>query len=77
MRCQWILQIGANLKQANYIGKLMIQVYIDAKILPLATWNRPARFVANEAANAYEIQQNALNVIPHDLTTIHHSKQTS
>lgn len=58
----------ANSKQANYIGKLMIQVYTDAKILTLAAWNWPARFVTKEAANAYDFQQNALNVIPRDLS---------
>lgn len=41
----------ANLKQANYIGKLMIQVYIDARTLTLAAWNWPARYVASEASN--------------------------
>lgn len=33
----------SNEKQANHIGKLMIQVFTDAKILTLSAWNWPAR----------------------------------
>lgn len=43
-----------NQQQASYVGKLLIQVYTDAKYLTLAAWNWPARYVTNEASNAYQ-----------------------
>lgn len=62
----------ANLQQSNYIGKLMIQVFVDAKILTLAAWNWPARYVSNEASNAFKFDQYELryeqNTIPENLS---------
>lgn len=48
---------NANVKQANNIDKLMIQIYGDAKMLTLAAWHWPARFVASEASNAFQYNQ--------------------
>lgn len=56
------------MKQATYIGKLMIQICADAKILTLAAFNWPARFVANEASNAFQFNQPEQNVIPENLS---------
>lgn len=58
----------ANLKQANYIGKLMIQIYTDAKSLTLAAWNWPARYVTNEASNAFQYNKPEENTIPKNLS---------
>lgn len=58
----------ANEKQATYVGKFMIKVYIDAKILTLAAHNWPARFVASEASNAFHFNQSEESVIPKNLS---------
>lgn len=58
----------ANSKQANYIAKLMIQIYADAKILTVAAWNWPARYVTNEASNHFEFENPKQSVIPKNLS---------
>lgn len=57
-----------NQAQANYVGKLMIQIYVDAKTLTLAARNWPARAVANEASNAFQFNQSNESVIPKNLS---------
>lgn len=59
---------NANLKQTNYIGKLMIQIYNDAKTLTLAAWNWPARFVASESSNVFQYNQLDESVIPKNMS---------
>lgn len=43
----------ANKNQITYVGKLMVQVYLDAKLLNLPAYNWPARYVCGEASHAY------------------------
>lgn len=43
----------ANKQMVDYIGKLMIQIYVDAKRLNLSARSWPARYIANEASHAY------------------------
>lgn len=58
----------ANLKRANYIGKLMIQIYTDAKVMTLPAWNWPARYVTGEASNAFQYNQPEESIIPQNLS---------
>lgn len=44
----------ANKQQMDYIGKLMIQIYLDAKRLNLSAHSWPARYVAGEASQVYD-----------------------
>lgn len=46
-----------DLKQFNYVGKLVTQVFVDAKCLTLPAFNWPARFVASEASNYFAYEQ--------------------
>lgn len=50
-------------KQANYVGKLLIQVFVDAKSLTLAAFNWLARYVAFEASNSFSYDQTT-DIIP-------------
>lgn len=52
----------ANQQQINHIGKLMIQVYLDAKRLNLTPESWPARYVASEAC-AYDCMSENKNII--------------
>lgn len=61
----------ANRKQADFIGKLMIQIYNDAKCLTLAPWNWPARFVASEASNSFSYAMSAESIIPKNIQLQH------
>lgn len=54
----------ANQLEANHVGKLLIQVYNDAKRLTLAAWNWPARYVTSEASNAFSITNENMTTIP-------------
>lgn len=54
--------------QASYIGKLMIQIYMDAKALTLSAHSWPARFVANEASNVFQFNQMNESIIPQNLS---------
>lgn len=60
----------ANEKMLNYVGKLCIQVYNDAKHLNLTAWSWPSRFVAANASNVYDFNQTKQKetIIPSDLT---------
>lgn len=50
----------ANRKMINHVGKLMIQIYNDAKSLSLSAHSWPGRFVAAESSSAYvKIKPNA------------------
>lgn len=42
---------------ADYVGKLLIQVFVDAKLLTVAAYNWPPRYVANEVSQRYCSQQ--------------------
>lgn len=53
----------ANQRQINHVGKLMIQVYLDAKRLNLTPHSWPARYVASEASNAYDCMNENKNII--------------
>lgn len=44
----------ANKSQIDRIGKLMIQVYLDAKRLNLSAHSWPSRYIAGEASNSYD-----------------------
>lgn len=57
----------ANKKQADYVGKLLIQIYTDAKRLTLSAWNWPIRYVAAEASHAFSIDNDDRNTIPTNL----------
>lgn len=58
----------ANLSQANYVAKLMIQIFNDAKVLTLAAWNWPGRHIANEASMAFNFEKQTKSVIPDKLS---------
>lgn len=53
----------ANLQMINHVGKLLIQIFYDAKHLTLSAYNWPSRYVVNEASCAYD-SQNRLPSIP-------------
>lgn len=44
---------AANEKRANHIGKLFLQVYVDAKKLTSSAFSWPARYIASEAGNNF------------------------
>lgn len=54
--------------QANHIGKIMIQVFTDAKLMTTAAYNWPARYVTNEAANAFIFNESASSIIPKNIS---------
>lgn len=58
----------ANSLQKSYVGKLIIQIFIDAKTLALPAWNWPARYVTNEASNAFKYDNHEQNNIPGKLS---------
>lgn len=53
--------------QANHIGKIMIQVFTDTKLLTTAAYNWPARYVACETSNAFEYNQSSRPTIPQNI----------
>lgn len=59
----------ANKSQIDHIGKLMIQVYLDAKRLNLPPHSWPSRYVVGEASHAYDsINCNqSKSIIPYDI----------
>lgn len=57
----------ANKTQADYIGKLLIQIFTDAKRLTLSAWNWPLRYVASEASHAFSIENANQSTIPKNL----------
>lgn len=53
-----------NEKHANYVGKLMTQVFIDAKQLTLTAFNWPARYVSNEMSNEFSFNVAKASTVP-------------
>lgn len=49
----------ANAKLADHVGKLLIQVYIDAKKLVLSAYSWPSRYIANEAGFDFKFNSNS------------------
>lgn len=58
----------ANQIQADYVGKLLIQIFTDAKRLTLSAWNWPIRYVASLASHAFSIQNENHETIPKNLS---------
>lgn len=56
----------ANENRSNHIGKLLLQVYGDAKKLTSSAYSWPARFVASEAANKFNFNSYS-STIPTDI----------
>lgn len=57
----------ANKRSIDHVGKLMIQVYHDAKHLNLSAYSRPSRYVAGEASSAYDSQKQAGTIIAENI----------
>lgn len=53
--------------QIDYIGKLMIPIYLDAKRLNLTANSWPSRYVAAEASNAYNSQNQSEKIVPNNI----------
>lgn len=53
--------------QIDHIGKLMIPVYLDAKRLNLSANSWPSRYVAAEASNAYNSQNQSESIVPENM----------
>lgn len=58
----------ANKRMIDYVGKLMIQIFVDAKRLSSSAFNWPSRFIAGEASCAYDSQSQAKSVISKNLS---------
>lgn len=54
--------------QIDHIGKLMIFIYLDAKKLNLAANSWPSRYVAAEASNAYDSQNQRESIVPNNIS---------
>lgn len=54
----------ANKERANYVGKLLLQVYTDAKKLTLSAYSWPSRFVASEAGHNFDFDSFQVGTIP-------------
>lgn len=54
----------ANKALANHLGKLLIQVYNDAKKLTLSAFSWPSRYVASEAGNQFNFDDSTNSTIP-------------
>lgn len=53
----------ANREQVRYVGKLMLQVFLDGKILSLAAYNWPARYIIAEASSTYDVENQSSRVV--------------
>lgn len=58
----------ANQIQADYVGKLLIQIFADAKRLTLSAWSWPMRFVASEASHVFSIRNENHETIPKNIS---------
>lgn len=58
----------ANKSKADYIGKLMLSVYNDAKRLNLSAWSWPSRFVSFESGNAFDSDAQTETTVPPQLS---------
>lgn len=54
----------ANRNQIAYVCKLMITVYLDAKLLNLTAHSWPARYVCGEASSSYKPENASTSIIP-------------
>lgn len=54
----------ANKAYANHIGKLMINVYNDAKKLTISAYSFPSRYIAAECANSFDFNKSNAPTIP-------------
>lgn len=57
----------ANKRLMDYVGKLMIQVFHDAKRLTLSAYSWPSRFVTGEASSAYDSEKQPCNIIAENI----------
>lgn len=57
----------ANRKKANHIGKLLLQVYTDAKILTSSAYSWPSRFVASESGKCFNFNASSFKTIPDNI----------
>lgn len=55
---------NTNKELANHIGKLMLQVYVDAKKLSLSAYSWPSRFVSSEAGHSFDFNSNSASTVP-------------
>lgn len=63
------ISIGkANRRMVNHVGKLMLQVYHDAKLLNMSAYSWPSRYVAMEASHAYDSESRFPKSVPHDVS---------
>lgn len=53
----------ANREQVRYVEKLMLQVFLDGKVLSLAAYNWPARYIIAEASSTYDIENRSCRVV--------------
>lgn len=58
----------ANQTQADYVEKLLIRIYAEAKRLTLSVWSWPLRYVASEASHAFSILNENHKIIPKNLS---------
>lgn len=57
----------SNKSYANHIGKLMMQVYTDAKRLTLSAYSWPARYVATESGTVFDFNSSNTSIIPENI----------
>lgn len=57
----------ANERMINYVGKLMIQIFVDAKRLNLSAHSWPARYIAGEASHGYTSQNQSKSIVANDI----------
>lgn len=57
----------ANKNQIDRVGKLMIQVYLDAKRLNLPAYSWPSRYVAGEASFVYDSLNQSRSIIAQNI----------
>lgn len=57
----------AKVQMVNYVGKLLIQVFLDAKRLNLSAYSWPARYVASTASSVYNSQNQSTETIAENI----------
>lgn len=58
----------SNKSMVDYIGKLMIQVFVDAKRLHLSAFSWPSRYISGEASHAYDSLSQKESIIPNNIS---------
>lgn len=58
----------ANKRMIDYVGKLMIQIFHDAKRLNLSAFSWPSRYIAGEASCAYDSEKQTGSIIKNDIS---------